>query len=513
MCGIIGVYAPNNVFQVTLDGLSMLQHRGQDAAGIATCSNDVFYLHKDNGMITDVFDNTHMARMQGNFGLGHVRYPTAGCSSVAESQPFYVNAPYGIMLVHNGNLTNSIDLLDTMRNQYYRHINTSSDSEILLNVFAHALSKSKTAKPTIQDIFDAIEHVHKTCKGGYATIGLIAGVGMIAFRDPNGIRPLCYGHRINDNGNKDYMMASESSALDINDFTLDGDIAPGEAIFINTSGEIFRESYAGKVTTQYNSCLFEYVYLSRPDSVLDGVSVYESRALMGVYLARKIMREWEDYDFDVIVPIPETSRTAAIEMARRLNIPMREGFVKNRYVGRTFIMPGQNIRSQSVRRKLNPIKKEFTGKRVLLVDDSIVRGTTSRKIVQKVREMGAEKVYLASAAPEVRYPNVYGIDMPSEKELIASNNKSLEDIQAELGCDKLIYQNLSDLKKAITKCNPDLTSFDDSVFTGHYVTQDIDITYLQRLDAQRNDAVKTNQTETANIVRNMTPNIHRKSAS
>ena len=508
MCGIVGVYAPDNVFQTTLDGLSMLQHRGQDAAGIATCDNDTFYLHKDNGMITDVFDAPHMARMQGHFGLGHVRYPTAGCSSVAESQPFYVNSPYGIMLAHNGNLTNATDLLHTMRHQYYRHINTSSDSEVLLNVFAHALSKSVSAKPTTQDIFNAIEHVHKTCKGGYAVVLLIAGVGMVAFRDPNGIRPLCYGHRINDQGGKDYMMASESSALDINDFTLDGDIAPAEAIFISTDGELFRESYTGKVESCYNTCLFEYVYLSRQDSVLDGVSVYASRALMGKYLARKIMREWEDYDFDVIIPIPETSRTAAIEMARRLNIPMREGFVKNRYVGRTFIMPGQNIRSQSVRRKLNPIKAEFAGKRVLLVDDSIVRGTTSRKIVEKVREMGAEKVYLASAAPEVRYPNVYGIDMPSEKELIAGDNKSIATMEQELGCDKLIFQNLSDLKKAVTKLNPALTSFDDCVFTGHYVTNDIDSTYLKQLDSQRNDAVKLNQMTATNIVRNMTPNNH-----
>lgn len=506
MCGIVGVYAPHTIFQTTLDGLSMLQHRGQDAAGIATCDNDLFYLHKDNGLISDIFNADHSTRLQGSFGVGHVRYPTAGCSSVAESQPFYVNYPHGIMLVHNGNLTNTAELVNTMHNQYHRHINTTSDSEVLLNVFAHKLSLSTTphTKPTTDDIFNAVEHVHKTCRGGYAVVALIAGVGMVAFRDPNGIRPLCYGSRLNQDGRQDYMMASESAALDITDFDLQGDVAPGQAVFIAMDGTLMKKTF-NTIPAKQRGCLFEYVYLSRPDSVLDGVSVYQSRALMGEFLANKIKREWQTPDFDTIIPIPETSRTAAIEMARVLGIPVREGFVKNRYVGRTFIMPGQNIRNQSVRRKLNPIRAEFEGKRVLLVDDSIVRGTTSRKIIEKAREMGAEKVYLASAAPQVRYPNVYGIDMPTQDELVASHNKSDAEIAKEIGCDGLIFQDLDDLKQAITQINPALTEFDDSVFTGQYMTGDINADYLATLEQTRTHAT----TVDASIVRNMTPNVHK----
>ena len=515
MCGVIGVFSEQSVIQLTYDGLSMLQHRGQDAAGIATCDNRTFHLHKDNGLLSDVFDETLIARLTGNMGIGHVRYPTAGCSSSAESQPFYVNSPYGILLAHNGNLTNAKDIQKNLYQDHLRHVNTSSDSEVMLNVFAHALAERKAIRATKDDIFYAVQRVHETCRGAYAVVALIAGVGMVAFRDPHGIRPLCYGvsETADDTGKikTSHMVASESVAFDITGFTHQGDIAPGETLFIDKRGVVSRQSYQGDTSINPTPCLFEYVYLSRPDSVLNGVPVYQSRANMGVALAEKIKREWSTYkdDIDVIIAVPETSRTCAIEMARALDIPLREGFVKNRYVGRTFIMPNQQARSQSVRRKLNPIASEFKGKRVLLVDDSIVRGTTARQIIAMVRSVGAEKVYLSSAAPEVCYPNVYGIDMPSRGELLAGG-KTAKEITDFLACDKLIYQDLDALKKCITDINSQLTDFEDSVFSGRYVTRDVDEDYLIDLEEHRQDTTASKLDKDKTTTQNMLLHVHEK---
>jgi len=503
MCGIVGVFGHSPVSQTIYESLSMLQHRGQDAAGIATYLREKFYLEKGNGLITEVFHAENMARLLGTMGVGHVRYPTAGCASVAEAQPFYVNSPYGIVFAHNGNLTNVGDIVEGLFETDMRHLNTTSDSEVMLNVFAHALTRRGAVKPNEFDIFAAVEEVHRRCKGGYAVIAMVANVGLVAFRDLHGIRPLVFGSR-EVKGKTEYMVASESVALQMAGFKIEHDLAPGEVIFINMEGELY--THVSKLAHEKAPCLFEYVYLARPDSVLDGASVYQARIHMGEKLAAKIQREWKDVPIDVVVPIPSTSRVSAQEMATRLGLPYRDALVRNRYVGRTFIMPGQAIRKQSIRRKLNPIPHVIEGKNVLLVDDSIVRGNTIREIIAMVREQGAKKVYVASAAPPVRYPNVYGIDMPARSELIATG-KTVDELAENIGADKLIFQELNDLKDAITEVCPGLTHFDTSVFDGHYVTGDVSEEYLATLEQQRNDAAKQTEDVASQINRNLTAQI------
>lgn len=487
MCGIVGIFARSNVNQTIFDALTVLQHRGQDAAGMVTCEGDRFFMRKDNGLVNEVFRTRHMKRLMGNMGIGHVRYPTAGSSSSAEAQPFYVNSPYGIALAHNGNLTNAEALADDIFRADLRHINTTSDSEVLLNVFAHELQRIGKLTPTAVDMFKAVEEVHKRCQGGYAVVAMITGYGVLAFRDPYGIRPLVYGKRVVD-GKVEYMVASESVALDTSGFERVRDLVPGEALYIDNEGELFLQQCAAQQTLA--PCLFEYVYLARPDSIIENISVHSSRMLMGVKLADKIKKERPDHDIDVVIPIPDTSRTAALEMAHALGVTFREGFIKNRYIGRTFIMPGQTLRKKSVRQKLNPIASEFKDKVVMLVDDSIVRGTTSKQIVQMAREAGARKVYFASAAPEVRFPNVYGIDMPSATELVA-HGRSAEDVGNYIGCDWMLYQDLDDLKACITELNSDIKEFDTCVFDGKYVTGSVNAEYLQKLESKRNDDAKT----------------------
>ncbi|EUJ10237.1 amidophosphoribosyltransferase [Methylophilaceae bacterium 11] len=487
MCGIIGIVGKNPVNQLLYDGLLVLQHRGQDAAGIVTCDGNTFNMHKNNGLVKDVFQTRHMRSLVGNAGIAHVRYPTAGSSSAAEAQPFYVNSPFGIVLGHNGNLTNSEQLKSEMFRQDLRHINTNSDSEVLLNVLAHEIEKtSRNALLNTDMAFDAVAGVHRRCKGAYAVVAMIANFGLLAFRDPHGIRPLVIGKQDTDKG-VEYIVASESVALDVLGFKLLRDVEPGEAIFIDMDGNMFSRQCAE--APKLTSCIFEYVYLARPDSVIDGVSVYQTRLDMGVSLAEKIKREWPDKKIDVVIPIPDTSRPSALQLGIALNLDYREGFIKNRYIGRTFIMPGQALRKKSVRQKLNPIGIEFKGKNVLLVDDSIVRGTTSQQIVQMARDAGANKVYFASAAPPVRFPNVYGIDMPSREELLATGRTD-EEICQEIGADALIYQDLDALKASIAKSNPHLTSFDSSCFDGVYVTGDVDAAYLNRIEAARSDMNK-----------------------
>ncbi|EMR12929.1 amidophosphoribosyltransferase [Methylophaga lonarensis MPL] len=486
MCGIIGIVSHSEVNQALYDGLTVQQHRGQDAAGIITCDSDgKFYLRKDNGLVQDVFHTRHMLRLKGKMGIGHIRYPTAGCSTSAESQPFYVNSPFGIALAHNGNLTNTKVLKEQLFLTDRRHLNTDSDSEVLLNILAHELQESSKLKPQPEDIFKAVEQLHKRCKGAYAVVAMIAGVGILAFRDPYGIRPAVVGKRETAMGSE-YVIASESVAIDSLDFQLMRDIEPGECIFIDTAGQFHAKQCAENPIK--SPCIFEYVYFARPDSMIDGVSVHKSRMRMGTKLAEKIRREFPDHDIDVIIPIPDTSRSAALQLSYDLGVIYREGFIKNRYIGRTFIMPGQMQRKKSVRQKLNPIPLEFKGKNVLLVDDSIVRGTTSQQIVQMARDAGANKVYLASAAPPVRYPNVYGIDMPSASEFVA-HNRDVEEIAKELGVDWLIYQDLDDLVEAIKK-KSNVERFDTSCFDGNYITGDIDATYLYYIDALRNDNSK-----------------------
>ncbi len=483
MCGIAGIVSHQNVNQELYDALTVLQHRGQDAAGIVTCEGNRFYLRKDNGLVRDVFSPSQMLRLRGNMGIAHVRYPTAGCTSSAEAQPFYVNSPFGLTLAHNGNLTNTEQLKKELYQQDQRHINTDSDSEILLNVFAHELQQLGKLRITVDDVFNAVGKVHQRCRGAYAAVLMIAGFGILAFRDPHGIRPVVYGQRQTDDG-VDYMIASESVALDVLDFSKTRDLEPGEAIFIDKKGQVHTRQCAEN--PMYSPCIFEYVYFARPDSIIDDISVYKARLRMGEKLAEKILREWPDHDIDVVIPIPDTSRTSALQMANRLGVKFREGFIKNRYIGRTFIMPGQQMRRKSVKQKLNAISLEFEGKNVMLVDDSIVRGTTSEQIIQMARDAGAKKVYLASAAPPVRYPNVYGIDMPAAHELIAHNRTEPEICQA-IGADHLVYQDLDDLVDAVRRGNPDIKQFDTSCFSGEYVTGDIDRQYLERIEALRND--------------------------
>ena len=487
MCGIIGILGKQPVNQALYDGLLVLQHRGQDAAGILTSDGARIYLRKDNGLVRDVFQQHHMLALKGEMGIGHVRYPTAGCDSPAEAQPFFVNSPFGLALAHNGNLTNAEQLKDDLFREDLRHINTSSDSEILLNVFAHELQAVARLKLAPEHVFKAVSAVHRRVRGAYAVTMLIAGFGILAFRDPNGIRPLVYGRRETEEGTE-HMFASESVALDVLGFKFVRDVAPGEAIYVDKEGQVHARQCAEN--PQFSPCLFEFVYLARPDSMMDGIYVHKTRVRMGQRLAGKIKREWPDHDIDIVVPIPDTSRTAALQMSNDLKLPYREGFIKNRYIGRPFIMPGQAERKKSVRQKLNAIDVEFRGKNVLLVDDSIVRGTTSSQIIQMAREAGAKKVYFASAAPPVRFPNVYGIDMPSVHELVA-NGRSDDEIAREIGADRLIYQDLEDLIEAAREGNPAIRRFDASCFDGAYVTGDISRDYLKRIEQARSDAAKT----------------------
>ncbi|MEW6444842.1 MAG: amidophosphoribosyltransferase [Pseudomonadota bacterium] len=486
MCGIIGIVGRSPVNQTIYDGLTILQHRGQDAAGIITSDHGRLHQRKDNGLVKDVFHTRHMRQLMGNMGIGHVRYPTAGCASAAEAQPFYVNAPYGIALGHNGNLTNADELREELQEHDLRHLNTNSDSEVLLNVFAHEMQRCGKLVPTHDDVFDAIARVHRRIKGGYAVVGLINSQCVFAFRDPFGIRPVCYGVRETEQG-QEVLIASESVAVDALGFELMRDLEPGEAIYVGSDGSIHTRQCADHPSLA--PCIFEHVYLARPDSIIDGVSVYKARMRMGVKLADKVKREWPDHDIDVIIPIPDTSRTAALEMAVALGLPYREGFIKNRYIGRTFIMPGQAQRKKSVRQKLNAIDLEFQGKNVLLVDDSIVRGTTSAEIIRMAREAGANKVYMASAAPPVRHAYVYGIDMPAPDELIA-HGRTEQEVGAAIGADRLIYQELGDLIDAVRQGNPSITRFDCSCFTGEYVTGDVSEEYLASLADARADGAK-----------------------
>jgi len=490
MCGIVGIFAYSPVNQSLYDALTILQHRGQDAAGIVTEDAGQFCLRKGNGLVRDVFHRRHMLQLTGNSGIGHTRYPTAGGASSAESQPLYVNSPYGIVLAHNGNLTNQDQLRDSIFQADLRHVNTGSDSEVLLNIFAHELQSQKQISPKAEHIFTAMQELYRRCVGGYAAVAMISGYGLVAFRDPYGIRPLVYGKRLDQDGNTEYMIASESVALDALGFDVVRDVSPGEVIYIDAQGH-FHSRVCDNTKTQA-SCIFEYVYFARPDSMIDGSSVYKARLRMGGYLAEKIMRERPDHDIDVVIPIPESSRPSALELANVLGVKFREGFVKNRYIGRTFIMPGQKERRKSVKQKLNPIDLEFKDKVVLLVDDSIVRGTTSEQIIDMARAAGAKKVYFASASPAIRYPNVYGIDMPVKAELVA-HGKDDSGVEQAIGADWLIYQDLDDLKRSVIPPEADCSQyvFDCSVFDGMYVTGDIDDSYLEALREQRNDQAKS----------------------
>jgi amidophosphoribosyltransferase len=484
MCGVIGVVSNTPANQFLYDGLMVLQHRGQDAAGIVTAEGNRFHMHKGQGLARDVFRTRDMRNLLGDMGVAHVRYPTAGsASSSAESQPFYVNSPYGIVLGHNGNLTNTDELKESLFRADLRHVNTNSDSEVLLNVLAHELQvRGAGQQLSLDTIFGAVAGVHARCKGAYAVVAFIAGHGLLAFRDPFGIRPLVIG--INEQVTPhEYIVASESVAIDALGFRLLRDVAPGEAVFIDYQRQMHSRQCSDKPVL--NPCIFEYVYLARPDSVIDGVSVYSTRLAMGVSLAKKILRDHADLKIDVVIPIPDTSRPSALQLANQLNVTYREGFIKNRYIGRTFIMPGQALRKKSVRQKLNAIGEEFKGKNVLLVDDSIVRGTTSREIVQMARDAGASKVYFASASPPVRFSNVYGIDMPTRNELIASDRSDAE-IASEIGCDALIYQDLDAMVEAVRAGNPAIADFDTSCFDGRYITGDVTPEYLQSVEAIRN---------------------------
>ena len=486
MCGIAGMVGRSDVSYDLYDALTILQHRGQDAAGMVTCDGDKLNLRKHNGLVRDVFRQGHMDLLKGNMGIAHVRYPTAGTSSSAEAQPMYVNSPFGICLAHNGNLTNADELNEDLFRADRRHINTNSDSEVLLNVFAHELANVSSLRTNPDEIFRAIGEVHRRAVGAYAVVALITGYGIVGFRDPHGIRPLIYGRRETAAG-FEYMIASESVALSGMGFEIIADIKPGEAVYIESNGTLHTRQCVEPVT--YSPCIFEYVYLARPDSVIDQVSVYKARLKMGEKLADRILTTYPDHDIDVVIPIPDTSCTAALPMAHRLGVKYREGLVKNRYIGRTFIMPGQSQRQKSVRRKLSPIDLEFRGKNVLLVDDSIVRGTTSKQIVQMARDSGANKVYLASAAPPVRYPNVYGIDMPAAAEFLAHEN-TVEEIAAYIGADWLLYQELDDLIDCTMGINPGIKRFDTSIFDGEYIAGDIDENYLDRIEGLRNDSAK-----------------------
>jgi amidophosphoribosyltransferase len=486
VCGIVGIVSNQPVNQAIYDALIVLQHRGQDSAGIMTDDDGILCQRKDNGLVQDVFQDKHMLRLRGNMGIGHVRYPTAGSSKSDEAQPFYVNSPYGICLGHNGNLTNTVELQAMLKQQDKRHLNTGSDTEALLNVFAHELQVQNIPKLTPDAVFDAVERVHNRCEGGYAVVAMIIDEGIVAFRDPHGIRPVVLGRREVD-GAVEHMIASESVALDALGFELLRDILPGEAIFIQKDGTLHSKQCGPQ--EGYTPCVFEFVYFARPDSILDSISVYKSRLRMGEQLAKKILKERPDHDIDVVIPIPDSSRTSALSVSHSLGVKYREGFIKNRYIGRTFIMPGQEMRKRSVKRKLNAIDLEFRDKVVLLVDDSIVRGTTSQQIIEMAREAGARKVYFASASPPVRFPNVYGIDMPAPSELVASG-RTEQEVADVIGADWLVYQDLDDLIRAVQYDNGDIREFDTSCFSGEYVTGDITTAYLRRIEVGRSDEAK-----------------------
>jgi amidophosphoribosyltransferase len=486
MCGIVGIVGRSPVNQQLYDALTGLQHRGQDAAGIMTAEDGELFVSKGRGLVRELFDQDDMDALRGNVGIGHVRYPTAGGDSISEVQPFYVNAPYGICLAHNGNLTNSAELSAVLTREDRRHLNTRSDSEVLLNVFASELQRVGTPRVTPGDLFAAANAVYRRCRGAYAVVAMIIGHGILGFRDPHGIRPLVLGQRRSARG-MEYMLASESVALTMLAFEVVRDVAPGEAILIDEQGRLHSSQCVA--VAQHTPCIFEYVYFARPDSIIDNISVYRARMRMGEKLADKLRRERPDHDIDVVIPIPDTSRTCALQLAQKLGIKYREGFNKNRYIGRTFIMPGQEQRQKSVRRKLNAIDLEFRGKNVLLVDDSIVRGTTSAQIIELAREAGARKVYFASAAPPVRYPYVYGIDMPAASELVAAG-RDVAQIATAIGADWLIYQDLEDLVQACRHDNASITGFDTSCFSGEYVTGDVTPEYLARLQQERNDVAQ-----------------------
>lgn len=501
MCGILGVVGKSSVNQLLYDGLQVLQHRGQDAAGIATAEGERFFMHKSPGLVRDAFRTRNMRGLVGHWGIAHVRYPTAGsAANSAEAQPFYVNSPFGLVLAHNGNLTNTEALKREIFVSDLRHINTHSDSEVLLNVLAHELqAAAKGFKLDEASVFEAVAGVHRRCRGGYAVVVMIAGYGVLAFRDPYGIRPLVLGKHESAAGTE-WLVSSESVALDVLGFKLFRDVAPGEAILIHESGRMSSQQCAAQ--TRFSPCLFEYVYLARPDSIIDGVSVYEARLKMGEFLADKIKRTHPHLEIDAIVPVPDSARPSAVAMAKRLGVEYREGFVKNRYIGRTFIMPGQAVRQKSVRQKLNAISQEFRGKNIMIVDDSVVRGTTSREIINMAREVGAKKVYLASAAPPVRYANVYGIDMPTRSELIAADRDENE-VGRLLGADALIYQDLEDLKRAVRSVNPSLHEFEASCFDGIYITGDVTTEYLSGVEAQRASPRKTLSEQEAQLDLNL----------
>jgi len=486
MCGIVGIVGTSPVNQRIYDALTVLQHRGQDAAGMMTASEGELCQRKASGLVRDVFQQKHMVQLRGSVGIGHVRYPTAGSDNAAEAQPFYVNAPYGICLAHNGNLTNAAELAEVLVREDRRHLNTESDSEVLLNVFASELQRVGTPRVTAADIFAAVSAVYRRCRGGYAVVAMIIGHGILGFRDPNGIRPLVIGRRETARG-PEFMLASESVALDMLGFKLLRDVAPGEAAYVDEQGRLYTQQCVAAV--RHAPCIFEYVYFARPDSIIDNISVYKARLRMGERLAEKIRRLRPDHDIDVVIPIPDTSRTSALQVAHILDTKYREGFIKNRYIGRTFIMPGQEQREKSVRSKLNAIDLEFRGKTVLLVDDSIVRGTTSAQIIDIAREAGARKVYFASAAPPVRFPNVYGIDMPATSELVAAG-RTEEEVARIIGADWLVYQDLPDLLAAVRHDYAKIEDFDTSCFSGEYVTGDVTPEYLERLQSERSDEAK-----------------------
>ncbi len=483
MCGIVGICSREPVAARLYDALTVLQHRGQDAAGIATLDDGRLYLHRGAGLVRDAFDENSILALKGHAGIGHVRYPTAGCDRPDETQPLYVNSPYGIALGHNGNLINTARLRDELYRDDRRHLNTDSDSEVLLNVLAHELQNQGGFSPPA--LFAAVDEVHRRCTGAYAAVALIVGRGIVAFRDPHGIRPLVLGRRTVAWG-AEYMVASESVALDMLGFTLVRDLAPAECVFIDLDGNL--HEYRSPRARRHTPCIFEYVYFARPDSMIDRISVHKARLRMGETLAETILAAWPDHDIDVVIPIPDTSRTAALPLAWRLGVKYREGFVKNRYIGRTFIMAGQAERRRSVHRKLNAIQLEFRKKNVLLVDDSIVRGTTSGQIIEMARAAGARRVYLASAAPPVRYPNIYGIDMPAADELIASHGDE-ESVRRAIGADRLFYQRLDDLVHACREGNPAIEAFDTSCFSGDYVTG-VDPAYLERLAGERSEGAR-----------------------
>ncbi|WP_028769733.1 amidophosphoribosyltransferase [Silanimonas lenta] len=483
MCGIIGIVGRSDVAARLHDGLTVLQHRGQDAAGMATIDGSRFRLHKGTGLVADVFARSGVQELTGRLGIGHCRYPTAGSAGSDEAQPFYTSAPYGIALAHNGNLINTESLRREVFEQDRRHVNTTSDSEVLMHVLAHELAVRGPLGP--EAALAAVGAVHRRARGGYAVVALVMGLGLVAFRDPNGIRPLVLGRRETPEG-EEWALASESVALDLLGFTLVRDVRPGEAIVVTERGELHAEVVAEP--GRFAPCIFEFVYFARPDSMIDTVSVHKARMRMGQKLGEKILRLWPEHDIDTVIPIPDSSRDAALELANTIGVKYREGFVKNRYVGRTFIMPGQALRTKSVRRKLNPIPLEFRNRVVLLVDDSIVRGTTSQQIVQMAREAGAKKVYLASAAPPVRHPNIYGIDMPAAEELVA-HGRSEAEIQQFLGCDWLVYQDLEDLEAAVAGPKQRISGFDTSCFSGEYVTG-VEPGYFERLRGERGDAAR-----------------------